>query len=731
MRTIARFMDARNTAEGKFLSVLLSVLLVFSFLNVTMFTDYAGADTTPEGDGTEIVTPLEDVEEPEAQPEDEADGSESEEPAEEVNETEPAAEPEAPAVAEEPEAAEGQPVAAPEETFPAQKLIAKANDGTTIVVTAPEGALPSNSSMKASTVSTRSVENAVEEVVADEGKKVQDLAAYSITLFNKSGDEVVPAKKVRVSIQGADVPGETVEVMAVDGNGAAAKVAGTDANGDASFQAAGEEAAGNVYVLVGTLKEIKVPEITQKPVTVKIVYSNGVVRDVSAMALSWNEVSGAFAGTYDLRLDGFSVESVEGIDASAVDGDKLNLSFPGKDNADPAVVTVTIEGQVAEYTVNHYLTALDGSSELKETETIEGTVGVMTAAEPRQYEGFTADAVQQAQVKADGSTVVDITYTRNTYKLTYDTTGGSYITPKTGQFGETVEAFSGEEAVESKLTCGKLEHSHNNDCYGLVLTCNRNHWHGLGCYDYELTCKIEEHDHNESCYSQAIPATWNPAPTRQGYTFTGWYTDKECTVKADPSITLTGNVTIYAGWEAQTTSYTVAYFEETVDSATGKRLYSYVDSDPRTAKVGDEVTGTNDISRPYRHFARATTEIVKADGSTVVNVYYDLTTYKLVFNLNDSRNAKGSIEMNGKTYYGSEYSIDVVLGQDISELWPTTAEVSRTNGDSLDTWAYDSDYVSAMKTKIVEVNSEVLGQANNENVVNYTATWMTGGPGRA
>lgn len=51
MRTIARFMDARNTTEGKFLSVLLSVLLVFSFLNVTMFTDYAnadGEDATPE-----------------------------------------------------------------------------------------------------------------------------------------------------------------------------------------------------------------------------------------------------------------------------------------------------------------------------------------------------------------------------------------------------------------------------------------------------------------------------------------------------------------------------------------------------------------------------------------------------------------------------------------------------------------------------------------------------------
>lgn len=44
MRTIARFMDARNTAEGKFLSVLLSVLLVFSFLNVTW-------GTTPSASG--------------------------------------------------------------------------------------------------------------------------------------------------------------------------------------------------------------------------------------------------------------------------------------------------------------------------------------------------------------------------------------------------------------------------------------------------------------------------------------------------------------------------------------------------------------------------------------------------------------------------------------------------------------------------------------------------------
>ena len=89
MRTIARFMDARNTTEGKFLSVLLSVLLVFSFLNVTMFTDYANAEDE-EGEATEFVEPAGEPE-AQAQPEDEADGPEFEEPAEEVNETEPAA----------------------------------------------------------------------------------------------------------------------------------------------------------------------------------------------------------------------------------------------------------------------------------------------------------------------------------------------------------------------------------------------------------------------------------------------------------------------------------------------------------------------------------------------------------------------------------------------------------------------------------------------------------------
>lgn len=501
MRTIARFMDARNTAEGKFLSVLLSVLLVFSFLNVTMFTDLANADDEADaGVATTFVEESGDVEadedvsevtEPEQEPATDPEPT-VDEAAEEVNtptepetevtettepETEEPATPETPIVTSDDQDSSMDESNEGSEAYPAQRLTAEASDGTTIVVTAPEGALPANSSMRVQTVSSRTVEDAVEDVVADEGKTVQDFSAYSIMLLNEAGDEIVPAKKVRVSIQGADVDGENVEVVAVSENGAAAKVAGADANGDASFQAAGEEAANNVYVLVGTLEKIEVPDITQKSVTVKVVYSNGVVRDVSAMALSWNEDEEAFTGAYELHLDGFTVKSVDGIDASAVADDTLNLSFLGKDNTDPVVVTVVIAGEMAEYTVRHYLTALDGTSELKDTETLEGTVGVMTTAEANRYEGFTADAIQQAQVKADSSTVVDIIYKRNTYKLTYDTAGGSYIAPKTGQFEEEVEAFGKKKSDD--FVCGKVAHETHVPAEG---SASSNKWKQSGCY---------------------------------------------------------------------------------------------------------------------------------------------------------------------------------------------------------------------------------------------------------
>ena len=98
MRVIARFMDARNTAEGKFLSVLLSVLLVFSFLNVTMFTDLANADDEVAlGAAIEVVGEIEDDSEVEEAEEAPAAPESPEADAPEAPADEPAEEPSDPA----------------------------------------------------------------------------------------------------------------------------------------------------------------------------------------------------------------------------------------------------------------------------------------------------------------------------------------------------------------------------------------------------------------------------------------------------------------------------------------------------------------------------------------------------------------------------------------------------------------------------------------------------------
>lgn len=38
------------------------------------------------------------------------------------------------------------------------------------------------------------------------------------------------------------------------------------------------------------------------------------------------------------------------------------------------------------------------------------------------------------------------------------------------------------------------------------------------------------------------------APTREGYVFTGWYTDRACTNPWGASDSVTGSMTLYAGW---------------------------------------------------------------------------------------------------------------------------------------------------------------------------------------
>ena len=55
--------------------------------------------------------------------------------------------------------------------------------------------------------------------------------------------------------------------------------------------------------------------------------------------------------------------------------------------------------------------------------------------------------------------------------------------------------------------------------------------------------------YKDESYSSGTTVTLDKAPTRESYTFTGWYADKALTDKIS-SIKMTSNKTVYAGWTA-------------------------------------------------------------------------------------------------------------------------------------------------------------------------------------
>ena len=104
-------------------------------------------------------------------------------------------------------------------------------------------------------------------------------------------------------------------------------------------------------------------------------------------------------------------------------------------------MTVTYKGAEVSYTVNHYLLNVDGTKPTapEYTEKVPGETGLTTEAKAKEYAGFTPQAISQGTINADGSTVVEISYERNYYTLTWNTgENASYIAPEQVRYGAAV-----------------------------------------------------------------------------------------------------------------------------------------------------------------------------------------------------------------------------------------------------------------------------------------------------
>lgn len=163
-------------------------------------------------------------------------------------------------------------------------------------------------------------------------------------------------------------------------------------------------------------------------------------------------------------------------------------------------------------------------------------------------------------------------------------------------------------------------------------------------------------------------------PTLPGYSFDGWYLDKDCTNPANFS-EITTSTTVYAGWKAADTTYTVIHWQENADD----NGYSYVESETKQGASGKQTAAT---AKSYLGFTAQTItqETIAGDGSTIVNVYYKRNVYDIKFY---------EIKWNNYQYQWSEITsirITAKYGANIRDEWPTYNDSN--------TWSTNSEYSS-------------------------------------
>ncbi len=147
-----------------------------------------------------------------------------------------------------------------------------------------------------------------------------------------------------------------------------------------------------------------------------------------------------FTGKYGTKLDVSAAVRNAGKLSHYISGwnSELPETFP---SADATFTAVWTERENVSYTVNHWFEKLGSSINPAEenetnyaldeskTETMQGKPETFTAGEENLVEGFSANPITQKEIALDGSTVVDIYYTRNLIAVTLDLGSDSGSTP--------------------------------------------------------------------------------------------------------------------------------------------------------------------------------------------------------------------------------------------------------------------------------------------------------------
>ncbi len=309
------------------------------------------------------------------------------------------------------------------------------------------------------------------------------------------------------------------------------------------------------------------------------------------------------------------------------------------------------------YTVEHYLENLDGSYALDTTEPLKGTTDTTVTAAAKSYDNFTYDStvpgtVASGNIAGDGSLVLKLFYTRNTYDYTVrhikQLPDGTY-----DEANAEVETLSGKfEALAAVTAKDYGSHYPTNDAdtkQNIKIEKNLTIDVKYDLDNHTLTFETNGGSAIDPVTVRHGNAVARPAdPTKDKYTFIGWYVDPEFTEEYDFATVLEADKTIYAKFELTSTPigdiyvrYDVLHIKQLPD---GSYDLANAEVEHLSAKKDTTVTAVVKDYRATHHInvnstlSKLTDTAIQpypgADGKpvyTILSVYYDLDFHTLTF----------------------------------------------------------------------------------------------------
>ena len=312
------------------------------------------------------------------------------------------------------------------------------------------------------------------------------------------------------------------------------------------------------------------------------------------------------------------------------------------------------------YTVKHLKQNIDDDNYSEVTEDREEKTGVsleLTNASPKTYTGFTAQTVTQKTIAEDSSTIVEIKYDRNTYKVSYedsvanvdisvpsDTNDYRYGATVTVDFAvgtSTGHTFKGWKDPESgtiyksgDITSFEIGAADvtlyaqwEANVYNITYVLNSGSW----AEGYTAT----EAYHDKYTYGISTSLPNADKVIRSGYGLIDWYETNDFSGEPITAITAgrTGDITVYAKWEAGATTYKIRHF---LQKTSGSDYDEDTESEQVVGGKSEESTKAEEKVNPHEGFEVSTTKTITektiaGDGSTVVDVYFDRNVHSVTY----------------------------------------------------------------------------------------------------